>query len=246
LLALPLQGILFFWLFIRFGLRARTAFVASAALTSYGEFALIMVKPLIQSGQLEPGWASLLGVIVALSLAIAAPLNRQIHALYQRFEPWLSRFERNTATIDREPTQLGVANWLVIGMGRTGGAAYKQLEASGQHVIGLDSDPQKLEHHRAKGRNVLYGDAEDPELWERLELMNLNGVIVTAPDFEARMLSLKGLKRRAFAGRIAVLSHHLEEEPALQGAGATLLFRPFAEAGERMAQRALESDTLVL
>lgn len=241
-LALPLQGALFFWLFLQFGLRARTAFVASIALTSYGEFALIVVKPLIQSGQLEPGWASLLGMIIALSLVIAAPLNRQVHVLYQRLEPLLLRFERNTILIDREPTQLGAANWLVIGMGRTGGAAYKQLEASGQQVLGLDSDPEKLEHHLKKGRKVLYGDAEDPELWEQLELTHLTGVIVTAPDFEARLLSLEGLKRRGFAGRIAVLSHHVEEEPALQRAGATLLFRPFAEAGERMAQRALELD----
>ncbi len=240
LLALPLQGVLFFWLFLQFGLRARTAFVASAALTSYGEFALIVVKPLIESGRLEAGWASLLGVMIALSLVVAAPFNRAVHDLYQRFEPKLLRFERNTVHADQEPTQLGNANWLVIGMGRTGGAAYKQLEASGQQVVGLDSDSDKLEHHRAKGRNVLYGDAEDPELWERLELNGLNGVIVTAPDLEARMRALEGLKKRGFQGRKAVLSHHVEEEAELLRAGATLLFRPFSEAGERMAQRALE------
>jgi glutathione-regulated potassium-efflux system ancillary protein KefC len=241
LAVLPLQGILFFWLFLRFGLRARTAFVTSAALASYGEFALIVVKPLINSGQLEAGWASLLGVVIAVSLAIAAPLNRAIHMLYEKLEPWLLRFEGKQDHLDREPTSLGKANWLVIGMGRTGGAAYKQLEASGQRVIGLDSDPDKLERHRAKGRRVLYGDAEDPELWEQLELQGLSGVIVTAPDFEARIRALEGLKRRKFIGKVAVLSHHLEEEPSLEKAGATLVFRPFSEAGERLAQRALET-----
>ncbi len=239
LLVLPLQGILFFWLFLRFGLRSRTAFVASAALASYGEFALIVVKPLIDSGQLEAGWASLLGVVIAISLTIAAPFNRAVHWLYEKLEPWLLRFESKNAHIDREPTSLGKANWLVIGMGRTGAASYKQLETSGQRVIGLDSDPVKLERHRAKGRRVLYGDAEDPELWERLELKGLEGVIVTAPDFEARLRSIEGLKRRKFSGKIAVLSHHLEEEPRLEQAGATLVFRPFSEAGERLAQRAL-------
>lgn len=241
LLVLPLQSILFFFLFIRFGLRARTAFVASAALSSYGEFALIVVKPLIDSGQLESGWVSLLGVIIAVSLAIAAPLNRQVHLLYEKLEPWLLRFEGKNIHIDREPTNLGKANWLVIGMGRTGSATYKQLEASGQRVIGLDSDPEKLERHRAKGRRVLYGDSEDPELWERLELSRLKGVIITAPDLEARLRALQGLQRRGFGGKIAVLSHHKEEEVSLEQAGATLIFRPQAEAGERLAQRALEA-----
>ncbi len=205
LVALPLQGALFFWSFLRFGLRARTAFVASAALTSYGEFALIVVKPLIESGQLEAGWASLLGVMIALSLLVAAPFNRVVHVLYERFETSLLRFEAKTIHPDQEPSQLGNPNWLVIGMGRIGGAAYNQLETSGQHVVGLDSDPDKLEHHRTKGRNVLYGDAEDPELWERLELTGLSGVIVTAPDLEARLRSLEGLQKRGFTGRKAVL-----------------------------------------
>jgi predicted Kef-type K+ transport protein len=241
LAVLPLQGLLFFVLFTRFGLRARTAFVTSLALSSYGEFALIVVAPLISSGRLESAWASLLGVVIAISLAIAAPLNRQVHSLYTRLEPWLERFERRSAHPDREPTSLGKASWLVVGMGRTGGAAYKSLEAAGERVVGLDNDPDKLERHRAKGRRVLYGDAEDSELWDGLEFGNLSGVIVTAPDLEARVRTIESLKRRGFSGKLATVSHHADEEPALERAGATLVFRPFAEAGERLAERALRT-----
>ena len=242
LAVLPLQGWLFFTLFTRFGLRARTAFVTSLALSSYGEFALIVVAPLISSGRLEGSWASLLGVVIAVSLAISAPLNRNVHRLYQRLEPWLLRFERSSDHPDREPTKLGKASWLVVGMGRTGAAAYKQLELDGQRVVGLDNDPDKLERHRAKGRRVLYGDAEDSELWDGLEFGNLSGVIVTAPDLEARLRALEGLKQRGFGGRVVTVSHHADEEAGLTQAGATLIFRPFAEAGERMAQRALGSS----
>ncbi len=243
---LPVKALIFFMLLTRFGLRARTAFVISVALGSYGEFALITAAPLITSGRLDPGWASLLGLVVAVSLAVAAPLNRAVHRLFDRFEPMLSRFERPVMHADREPTKLGRARWLVVGMGRTGGAAYKQLESAGERVVGLDSDPDKLKRHRAKGRRVLYGDAEDPELWDQLELGNLTGVIVTAPDFEARTRALVGLKRRGFTGRIAVLSHHTEEEPELERLGATLVFRPFSEAGAILAQRALESEQPVI
>ena len=239
LAVLPLQGLLFFALFTRFGLRSRTAFVTALALSSYGEFALIVVAPLIASGKLEAGWASLLGLVIAVSLGLTAPLNTAVHRLYDRFEPWLLRFERRDGHPDSEPTDLGGARWLVVGMGRTGGAAYKQLEASGAKVMGLDNDPERLERHETKGRQVLYGDAEDPELWERLELDQLEGVIVTAPDLEARIRSLEGLKRRGFTGTIATVSHRTEEEPVLERAGATLVFRPFSEAGELLAQRAL-------
>jgi glutathione-regulated potassium-efflux system ancillary protein KefC len=179
--------------------------------------------------------------LVALSLALAAPLNRRSHQLYGRLEPWLSRFEPEGPHPDREPTSLGLSDWLIVGMGRTGGSAYKLLESRGERVIGLDSDPAKLEAQRVKGQRVLYGDAEDPELWENLDLQGLKGVLLTMPELEAKLEAIRGLKTRGFAGVIATTSYHPEEGPVLQEAGATLIFQPFAEAGERMAERVLEA-----
>ncbi|MBI5811929.1 MAG: cation:proton antiporter [Meiothermus silvanus] len=242
LLLLPLQGLIFFGLFLAFGLRARTAFVTTLSLSSYSEFALIVAAPLIESGRLEESWGTVLAVAVASSLAVAAPLNQVAHRIYMRLEPWLSRFERKGRHPDEEPTSLGKARWLVVGMGRTGGAAYKLLESRGERVVGLDSDPDKLERHRAKGRRVLYGDAEDPELWERLELTGLKGVLLTLPDLESKVRALEGLRRRGFIGQIAATSYHREEDAVLEAAGANLIFHPFAEAGERLAERVLEES----
>lgn len=239
LLLLPLKALLFFALFVLFGLRSRTAFVIGAALTSYSEFALITVAAAIQGGLLPASWGPLIGLLVALSLALAAPLNRGVHALYARLEPFLTRFEGRGLHPDAEPTRLEGAEWLIVGMGRTGGAAYKMLERQGQQVVGLDADPDKLERHAAKGRRVFYGDAEDIELWERLELGGLKGVLLTMPDLEAKLRGVQALKARGYGGIIATTSYHREEDPVLAQAGATLIFQPFAEAGERLAERAL-------
>ncbi len=238
-LLLPLKALLFFALFIAFGLRARTAFVTSVSLTSYSEFALITSVAAVEGGLLPESWGQLVGLVVAVSLALAAPLNRSVHSLYQRFEGFLLRFERKGRHADDEPTTLGGAEWLVVGMGRTGGAAYKMLEGQGFRVLGLDADDSKLESHRTKKRFVRYGDAEDPELWERLDLSGLRGVLLALPDLEAKLRALHGLKRRGFNGTIAATCLHREDEPLLRAAGATLISHPFAEAGERLAERAL-------
>ena len=239
LLSLPLQFGLFFGLFILSGLRSRTAFVTSAALTTFSEFALITARAAVDAGQLGESWFTLLGLVVAASLVLAAPLNRNAHSLYRRLEPFLLRFERKGRHPDAEPTQLGLAQWLVVGMGRTGGAAYKMLERQGERVVGIDADPEKLERHQAKKRQVFYGDSEDPELWERLDLSGLKGILLTMPELEAKLRALEGLRLRSFSGIIAATSYHREEDPILQKAGATLIFQPFAEAGERLAERAL-------
>jgi Trk K+ transport system NAD-binding subunit len=156
----------------------------------------------------------------------------------------LLRFERKGQHADDEPTSLGGAEWLVVGMGRTGGAAYKMLASQGFRVLGLDADEGKLDAHRAKKRQVRYGDAEDPELWQRLDLSGLKGVLLTLPDLEAKLRAAQGLKQRGFSGIIAATSYHREEDPLLQEAGVTLISRPFAEAGERLAERALGLNPL--
>lgn len=238
LLLIP-KAALFFSLFVAFGLRARTAFVSSISLTSYSEFALITSVAAVEAGLLPTSTSQLMGLVVALSLALAAPLNRAVHTLFQRYEGFLLRFEKKGLHADDEPTSLGGAEWLVVGMGRTGGAAYKMLEGQGQRALGLDADEGKLDAHRAKKRHVRYGDAEDPELWERIDLSGLKGVLLTLPDLESKLRAIRGLKERNFPGTIAATSYHREEDPILEAAGATLISHPFAEAGERLAERAL-------
>lgn len=234
-----LKGPLFFALFLLFGLRARTSFVAGLYLANYSEFALIVGVALERAGVL-PLSLSTLAVVVALSMALSAPLARYSHGLYKRLEPWLLRLERKGVHPDQEPERLDGATALIVGMGRTGGAVYRVLEERGEQPVGLDADPEKVEHHRGKGRRVFYGDAEDPELWERLDLKGLKAVVLTLPDLEAKLLAARWLKERGFSGILAATSFHLEEDPALKAAGVTLIFHPFREAGERLAERVLE------
>jgi predicted Kef-type K+ transport protein len=76
-LLLPLKGVLFFFLFLLFRLRARSAFLTSVSLTNYSEFGLIMASVVL------PQWMIPLAITVALSFVISAPLNRVVHPLYE-------------------------------------------------------------------------------------------------------------------------------------------------------------------
>lgn len=239
ILALPLKAALFFFLLLLFRLRARTAFVTSLGLATYSEFALITLVAAIQAGILETRWTSVVGMSVLVSLVLAAPLTRQIHALYDRFESVLDRFQRKGIHADDEPINLGRSTWLVLGMGRTGGAAYRTLESKGFRVVGLDADLGKVQAQIAKKRRVTYGDAEDPNLWHNLEMDRLEGVILTVPDFEAKLRATLALRARGFGGVVGSTTHHLEEDEMLLGAGCDFIFHPFAAAGEKLAETAI-------
>ena len=220
------------------GYRARTAFVAGMYLCNHSEFALIVGVALERAGLFTD--LSALALAVALSMALSAPLARYSHTLYKRLEPFLLRLERPGSHPDAEPERLE-GTVLVVGMGRTGDAVYRVLEAQGESPVGLDADPAKVERHREKGRRVLYGDAEDPELWERLDLRGLKAVVLALPDLEAKALAARWLKERGFQGLVAATSYFPEEDPVLAQEGAHLIFHPFQEAGERLGERVLES-----
>jgi len=241
LLLLPLQGGLFFVLFVLAGLRARTAFVSSLALMTYSEFALITTGAVVNAHLLPEEWKSIISLAVAGSLAIAAPLNRYSHHLFSWAEPLLILFERKSGHPDRLPESFGASEWLVVGMGRTGISAYLMLHTQEKCVVGMDADPTVLENRLAEGRRVVYGDAEDTELWGRLPLERIKGVILTVPAFEVRCAAISQLRKRGFAGQIGTICYYRGEERELTRLGANLIIHPLVEAGNQLVKQILEN-----
>lgn len=242
LMILPLQGGLFFVLFVLAGLRARTAFVSSLALMTYSEFALITTGAVVNANLLPEEWKSIISLAVAGSLAIAAPLNRYSHSLFSWAEPVLIFFEKKSGHPDRLPESFGVSEWLVVGMGRTGVSSYLALHTQEKRVVGLDADPTVLENLLAKGKRVVYGDAEDTELWGRLPLERIKGVILTIPVFEDRCAAISQLRKRGFTGQIGTISYYNEEERELIRLGANLIIHPLVEAGNQLVKQILDNS----
>ncbi|MFA5982529.1 MAG: cation:proton antiporter family protein [Methylococcaceae bacterium] len=240
LLLLPLQGVLFFVLFLLSGLRARTAFVSSLTLMTYSEFALITTNSMVTAQLLSPDWKAIISLAVAGSLAIAAPLNRFSNQIFSPLEPYLSRLEKKSGNPDRLPESIGMAEWLIIGMGRTGVAAYLTIHQEDKRVVGFDSDPIVLEKLLSKGLRVVYGDAEETELWEHLALKRIKGIVLTMPEFAIRTKTIIRLRQKGFNGQIATICLQAEEKQLLEQIGANFVIHPLYEAGCQLAKQLIK------
>ncbi len=229
-LLLPLKGALFFFLFLLFRLRARSAFLSASSLTNYSEFGLIVASVVL------PAWLTPLAITVALSFVISAQLNRISHPLYDRLAKRLIPLERNIRHPDEQPVSLGDAQILIMGMGRTGRAAYDHLQGKGWRLVSLDSDPVTVEKSSERGRNVLFGDAEDQMFWESLEMNNVEAVILAMNDAEAKIISTRKLRGKGFDGLI--VSHAMYEDIAqqIEQAGADHTYLTMSEAGAGLAE----------
>ncbi len=229
-LLLPLKGILFFFLLLLFKLRARSAFLSGLSLTNYSEFGLIVASIVL------PQWLIPLAIAVSISFLVSAPLYRAAHPLYERLSHRLVRFERSGFHPDEQPLSLGDAQILVVGMGRTGTAAYDHLAQKGLPMMALDSDPAKVDAHVAKGRHVVFADAEDVQLWKNLTAPALRYVILAASDVEAKITAARQLRQSGFDGVIVAHSMFADHAEAITRAGADHTYQTMAETGVGLAE----------
>ncbi|HLR32643.1 MAG TPA: cation:proton antiporter family protein, partial [Fodinibius sp.] len=239
---LPVKSLLFFGLMLGFKLRARTSFITTISLTSYSEFTLIAGSVAASAGFIPSGVVVGFALLTAVSFALNAPLAIWEDQLWAKLESKLISLERDVPHPDEQTISLGLANYLVVGMGSAGQAAYDRLNRNEKNVVGLDIDPARIEYNLSEGRRVIYGDMQDIELWENLDLTDISSVILASGTPESKINATKYLRNSNYPGSIYALTMKEEEHSDLVKAGASSVCLPITQAGEKLADLSLSDD----
>ena len=238
MLLLPLKTFLYFILFTRFNLRARTSLLASFSLANYSEFGLIVGAIGVETGMLEGKWLVVIAIALSVSFVVAAPLNRFSYSLYARIHESLRRWETTKRHPEEQPTKTGDAKVVIFGMGRVGTGAYDTIrERYGDILIGVEISADKVAEHQAAGRSVVQGDATDLDFWERVQEGGgrYELVMLAMPEHHANMHALEQMTEGDYEGYIAAVAQFPDETEGLREAGAHAAFNIYAEAGTGFA-----------
>ncbi len=228
---------LFFVLFTRFRLRARTSLFASLNLSNYSEFGLIVVALSAANGWISGEWLSAVAIALALSFVVAAVLDVFASDLYLRYRQRWRAWQLPDRLPDDPRLELGAATIAIIGMGRVGSGTYDAMrERYGDTVVGIDADPVKVAAHREDGRSVLLGDLSDADSWDRISrLHRLRLVFLTLPNLATNKEVLTQLKTAGFDGYVAATARYPDQAEALLEAGASTVYNVYTEAGAGLA-----------
>lgn len=240
LLLLPLKTVLFYGLFMAFKFRARTGFLSSVSLTAYSEFTLIAGAVAIENGFIPDEMLVILGLLTAISYAVNAPVSMNEEKFWKRWEKYLLRFERDVKHPEHQTVSLGSAEFLIIGMGNAGKAAYDKLREQNRAVVGMDIDPDRIERNLEAGRRVVYGDIQDTDLWTNMDLSRIKSVMIAMGNQDVKENATRTLRFSGFEGLIYVLTMREEEAEIMKRAGASAISIPIREAGERLAELSAE------
>jgi glutathione-regulated potassium-efflux system ancillary protein KefC len=193
------------------------------------------------NGLLGPEWVVITALAVALSFIAAAPFNAYAHELFHWASPWLERLERDKRHPDDEPISLGRAEILIVGMGRVGSGAYDYLRQQSENIVGIDSDPAKIESNVRDGRRVAYADAEDPSFWQLLNIDRLRAIMLALPDLQAKVSAARELRKRGYRGLLSATHLFPEERAPIIEAGCDVTYNYYTEAGVGFARHTYET-----
>jgi predicted Kef-type K+ transport protein len=227
---------LFFVLFTRFKLRARTATLSSLTLANYSEFGLIVGAIAVSNAW----WLVTIALALTITIIVAAPFNMIANRLYDRLRATASRFETKSLLPEDEPVDLGDAKIAVIGMGRLGTGVYKHLAPDyGNILIGIDIDPDIIDAHKAAGRNVVLADVTDDYLWENTDTTNLEVGILALHDHQGNLGFFNHVRERNQGAKVFAVARHEDEVAELVDAGAAAAWNMYSEAGVGLASEVI-------
>ena len=224
------------------GYHARPSLRSGLALAQVSEFSLILAALGFSLGHVDGDLVTLVTVLAVVTITISTYLSGATgERLVRRLAGLLGPLERVGARGGDEEARLPVApDVIVVGLGRYGTGIVDRALAAGREVLGVDLDPRRLAELRELGVQVVYGDAEDPDLPRRLPLARADWVISTLRRPEADVALTRALRQHGYRRRIAVASHGLEDAELLARAGADEVLTPFGAAAAAAADALFE------
>ncbi len=215
------------------GYRKKVSFKAGLTVAQISEFSLILIALGAAQGQVGSEVVGLVTAVGLVTIGVSTYMIYGSDAIYERLEPVLRPFERKqpkTLDLDEEAPE---PEYVIIGLGRFGTTLLEELQERGDDVLAIDFDPRSVQDTRWQ-IPVIYGDASDPDLPERVNLSRTRWVISSLRDLDTNLHLLDAFRYHGYDGRIAVAAEDEDAVEWLDAAGADLVVRPLHVAAKPM------------
>ena len=213
-----------------FRYRKRVSLETGLALAQISEFSLILGALGLRVGHLDEDTTSLLTAVALVTIAVSVYVYPHAGAIAEGLGTRLDLFERRVPRTEPDEAPVVIPDVIVLGLGRYGAGVLEGLRERGASVLGVDFDPVALARWSDDGVDVLYGDAEDPELPHLLPLPSNGWIVSTVRRVDANLALLHALAHEGYVGHVAVAAHRPADVARLTRAGADHVLMPYVSA----------------
>jgi len=226
----------------RLGYARHTGAMTGLTMGQISEFSLILVLMGVQLGHIDVQTQGLVTLIGLITIGLSSYMIIHANHIYDRLAPVLGPFERKIHHPEQDlgevqPADLGRVEVIIFGLDPYGANVARELMRRGVRILGVDFDPEAVRLLHREGMPTLYGDVEDPDLFQELPLDSVRLVISAIPVRDTSLVLLHALQDHAYRGRIALTAHSIAHKDELLHAGADVVLLPFHDAAKEAADK---------
>ena len=210
----------------RLGYTMRTSFLTGLTMAQVSEFSFILVGLGASVGHVRAEITSVVTTVGLITIACSAYLIPNGSKIYQCASPLLKKIQHNKASNEEKSHSRIRAQVLLFGHNRIGHDLLNAIQAIKKTVLVVDYNPDVIRHMDKQGIPCIYGDANDHELLEELDLENVKMVVSTIPSEETNRLLVENIRRRNKDAIFIGVSHQIDEALRLYKSGASYVLLP--------------------
>lgn len=218
------------------GYTKRNSFLAGLTVAQISEFSLILVALGVKAGHVTNEILSLVAIIGLITIAGSTYLILYANRIYPRLSGCLGVFERKGRKVD-EQKHHGDAGYdiVIFGYNRIGYDIVESLKKIKKRFLVIDFNPETITKLAKEGVDCKYGDANDFELINELNLSKVKMAVSTIPGVDTNLLLINKIRETNKKAIITVVSHQIDEAMGLYEAGATYVLMPHFLGGHHVA-----------
>ncbi|HSI69836.1 MAG TPA: cation:proton antiporter, partial [Gillisia sp.] len=182
------------------GYRKRTSFLAGLTVAQISEFSLIFAGLGLSAGHITNEVVGLITLVGLITIGLSTYLILYSHQIFKYLSPALDIFQRSkNYTEVEELNKKQDYDVVILGLGRFGSRLAEMLEEHSEvDYLGVDFDPVIIAEWKARGKDIIYGDMEDPDLLEQIPFDKSDIIISTVTNTELSLQLKKSLSRNQY------------------------------------------------
>jgi Kef-type K+ transport system membrane component KefB len=220
-----------------FGYEKRTAFLTGISLGQTSEFSLILVTIPFVFGLISAELFTIVIFLTILTMVLTSYSLEFKNGLYRSFSPILSLFDK--IPIHRKKmeylSKAHAKTVVLVGRHRMGSIFYETLRKMKKSTIVVDNNPDIIKHMINAEESCIYGDINNVEVLDKLNLRKVKVIISTVPGENDNLFLLDYVKKINPKIRVLLTAQHVHEAEKLYEKGADYVIVPHILSGEKVS-----------
>lgn len=215
------------------GYKKRTSFMASVTVAQISEFSFILMAMGVSLGHVGQTEASIVTVVGVITMTASTYMITSSNKIFNIAKNYLGVFERRNTREEYSLTKNELGDHIVLlGANRMGSIIINYFRKNKVTFVVADHNPQVIQRLTADKINTVFGDIEDEEVLDALNMGASKLVISSVPTLEDNLKILEYLKEKHARPMTVFKAKTRSDALQLYENGASWVIVPEVASGE--------------